>query len=319
MSDLPRMVKVTGSRPCPACKKGSWCLISPDGRSCICQRVESRKRCGEAGWLHRLDEPLPAFTPEYREPVKRSDWYGPATKYASQLSQVDRSDLALRLGLPLFGLDCIALLGAFEQGNDLVYVFPERDGQGNVIGLNRRYRDGTKKHMPGGARGVTLPNGWDEGDGPLFIVEGPTDTAAMMAADLKAIGRPSNIGGSDMLAEAIKAKIDTSRTVIVVGENDRKPDGLWPGLDGAISVAGRIQDQVKNEVRWVLAPTDYKDVREFLTSERFDGVEWNLRGIWLAPLLTDNSKPAKHLPAGYKPLIDAEKRLNDYDPDRWSE
>jgi hypothetical protein len=29
-------------------------LLSADGSAAICARVESAKRCGEAGWLHRL-------------------------------------------------------------------------------------------------------------------------------------------------------------------------------------------------------------------------------------------------------------------------
>jgi hypothetical protein len=42
---------------CPVCKHADWCLISIDGTAAICPRTESPHRCGEAGWLHRLDTP----------------------------------------------------------------------------------------------------------------------------------------------------------------------------------------------------------------------------------------------------------------------
>lgn len=315
---LPKMVPVNAGRPCVVCKKATWCLISPDGKAVICQRVESRKRCGEAGWLHRLDQPLPSFTPEYKEPVKRSDWYGPAVKYASQLDQAGKAKLALSLGLPADGLNCIALLGAFEQDGETVYVFPERDGQGNVIGLNRRFRGGVKKHMPGGARGITLPNGWDEETWePLFIVEGPTDTAAMMAAGQKAIGRPSNVGGVQYLGEAIKAQINPKRQIIVVGENDKKDDGLWPGLIGAISVAGGLAERLRTDVRWSLCPPEFKDVREYLTSEMFEGIEWNVRGLYARSRIADLAKPANHCPTGYQSAVNEAKKTVDFNPDKW--
>src|SRR5438046_2785774 len=46
--------RVTRERPCPICAKPDWCLIAPDGLAAICARTESPKRCGDAGWLHRL-------------------------------------------------------------------------------------------------------------------------------------------------------------------------------------------------------------------------------------------------------------------------
>ncbi|WP_171475045.1 hypothetical protein [Frigoriglobus tundricola] len=49
--------------------------------------------------------------------------------------------------------------------------------------------------MPGSKRGLTLPTGWRDRPGPVFVVEGPTDAAALTAAGLAAVGRPSNAGG----------------------------------------------------------------------------------------------------------------------------
>lgn len=314
---LPKMVRVTTAHPCAICSRSSWCLRDPNGLSAICQRVESPKRCGEAGWLHRLDRPLPSFTPEYRDPVKRGDWYPQAVKYANQLRHDDRIALARKLGLPDDGLNCIDLLGSFDDYGALTYTFPERDGKGNIIGINKRWPDGTKKHMHGGRRGITLPNGWDDGDGPLYVVEGPTDTAAMLAAGLKAIGRPSNVGGVAFLGEAIKAKIDPARKIVIVGENDAKEDGLWPGLVGAISVAGGVQQAIWREVFWTLAPLEYKDVREYLTSERFEGIPWPERGSLLEMSMAYRMYPAAYCPTGYQSAVAEAKKTVDFNPDKW--
>lgn len=49
--------RVSRRRPCPVCGKPDWCAYSgPDDSptAAICQRVESPKRAGEAGWLHVL-------------------------------------------------------------------------------------------------------------------------------------------------------------------------------------------------------------------------------------------------------------------------
>lgn len=320
MADLPRMVPVErAKKKCPVCGKSNWCLISPDGKAGICQRVESRKKCGEAGWLHRFDEPLPEFIAPPKEPVKRSEWYGPAQKYASQITRDQKAALCRSLGLPEDALNCLPLLGSFIGPDGLpVYTFPEQDGAGSTIGINRRFPDGAKKHMPGGGRGITLPNGWDDDSlSAMFIVEGPTDTAAMVAAGLKAIGRPSNRGGVQYLAEAIMAKIRPSRTIIVVGENDKKPDGLWPGLEGCMAVAGGLKYLLPNEVRFALAPTDYKDVRDFLTSEMFAEARWIDRGIAIHDELSANSHPATYCPEGYSPIIEPAKKELGFDEARW--
>jgi hypothetical protein len=307
-------------KKCPVCGRNHYCMICPTGKSAMCTQVESGKPYGNGTmWLHRLDQPLPAFDPgPAKERPKRSDWYPQAVKYAENLSNARKQSLALHLGLPRNGLDCIALLGRWEEDGREFFTFPERDGQGNVIGLNRRYSGGEKKHMPGGARGITLPNGWDdETDKALWVVEGPTDTAAMVAACLSAVGRPSNVGGVVFLAEAIKRSIDPHRNIVVIGENDKKEDGLWPGLIGAISVAGGLQEAIGRPVFWSLAPREYKDVREYLTSELFDGAPWPVRGARLAEQLIFQMKPASHCPTGYQSAVNEAKKAVDFNPDKW--
>ena len=50
--------RVSRHRPCPVCCKPDWCLYAgnhQDPEVAICARVESPRRCGGAGWLHRLN------------------------------------------------------------------------------------------------------------------------------------------------------------------------------------------------------------------------------------------------------------------------
>jgi hypothetical protein len=121
-----------------------------------------------------------------------------------------KQELAASLKLPVDALDAIPLLG-FSPDDPLgqCFSFPEVDAAGRAVGLLRRFGkllpDGkNKRTMRGGRRGLTLPVGWREMPGPVLVVEGPTDAAAMTAAGLAAIGRPSNSGGVRALAELLK-------------------------------------------------------------------------------------------------------------------
>lgn len=314
---LPRMVRVTGARKCPVCGKPTWCLVSPDGKAAICNRVESKRKCGEAGWLHRLEEPVAAFVPPPKpEPAKRGDWFEQAQRCAVALPPKRKSDLSVSLGLPPDGLNCINLVGLHED----TVTFPERDGSGKVIGLNRRYPDGRKLHMPGGSRGLTLPIDWINPSSMMLVVEGPTDTAACVAAGINAIGRPSNRGGVAMLGEAINRWVELDRTIVVAGENDKRWNAKterwdWPGLVGCLAVAGELSAAVKNEVKWALPPTDYKDVRDYLTGEMFAGVAWIERGVHL--LQDMQVHDAKHIPDGYARYAEEAAKAVGYDESRW--
>ena len=173
------MERVSLSRPCPVCKKPDWCLVAPDGQAAICSRVESPKRSGEAGWLHRLSESVP---PTSQKQVAARDWQAEATNFAARLDDSRRSKLAAHLNLPSDSLAVLSLLGYSSGTNQPFFTFPECDEHGIVIGLNRRFEDDSKRMMPGGRRGITLPTGWQDKPGQLLIVEGPTDTVALIAA-----------------------------------------------------------------------------------------------------------------------------------------
>lgn len=277
-----KMRRVSASNPCPICDRPDWCLVAPDGCAVICTRTESAKRCGDAGWLHRLAEPVPRASTVNRKPIGApKDWPALAAAFAAKLDHDRRAKLAAKLGLPAGALDALPLLGFNpDDPAGACFTFAECDPTGRPIGLNRRFRDGSKKAMSGAKRGLTLPTGWRDRPGSVFVVEGPTDAAALTAAGLSAVGRPSNAGGVALLADLLR-DLDPERDVIVLGENDEKPDGKWPGRTGAQSVARGLAAALRRPVRWALPPTDAKDVRDWLTAEARGAAPWDQRGAEL--------------------------------------
>jgi hypothetical protein len=189
-----------------------------------------------------------------------------AEKYAAALTPERLDALAVKLGLPADALTSLPALGWLaDPPAGPCYTFPEADATGTLIGISRRYPDGRKRSMKGSRRGLTLPVGWQGRPGPVLVVEGPTDAAALTAAGLAGIGRPSNSGGVALLAEVIRT-LPADRPVIIVGENDRKKDDSWPGRAGAELVAAGLAEKLRRPVPWALPPDGSKDVRAWLTA-----------------------------------------------------
>ena len=61
-----KWVRVNRRIPCPVCGKPDWCLISQDGKTAICARIESNKPAGNkgAGWIHTLDNSMRLSLPK---------------------------------------------------------------------------------------------------------------------------------------------------------------------------------------------------------------------------------------------------------------
>jgi hypothetical protein len=203
--------------------------------------------------------------------------------------------------------------GDVSRGRDLAdgeWLYPMRDGSGQVVGIHRRLaraytKDGkqvSKLTMPGSTSGLFFaPDAWAIGSGPILVVEGMTDTAAALHAGLAAVGRPSNLGGSEQLAELFK-QLPADRPIMLVGENDAKPDGRWPGRDGAEQTAQRLADALERQVLWALVPEPAKDAREHLTQAAAGGLEPEAAGRQLVAELLEQATVM--LPAPKDPELD---------------
>lgn len=96
-------------------------------------------------------------------------------------------------------------------------------------------------------------------DYPVLIVEGMSDTAAAMDMGFVAVGRPSNMAGLGYLRELVRG-----RKCIVIGENDLKSDGRWPGKEGMEAVFETCKNT--SQVVKILPPEGFKDLREWKNS-----------------------------------------------------
>lgn len=192
-----------------------------------------------------------------------------------------QSQLAEQLGVPVEAIAELPGVGANGYDgigeNDVNAIFPERDQFGAVIGLTERRPNSKPKHYfhPGGSRGLTIPRLGLDTPKLVFVVEGATDTLALCGAGIDAVGRPGAEGKTALLA-AWLGGLPSDTEIIVVGENDEKPDGKTPGRDGAIKVARELTTALGRVVRWTLPPVGSKDVRDWLRSNTssLDSAEW---------------------------------------------
>jgi hypothetical protein len=184
-----------------------------------------------------------------------------AARYQQELTRSALRKLARELGVTE---DSLRALGTGWREEDESWTFPERDGQGEVIGILRRFSDGEKRAMAGGQRGIYIPRGWENGEGVVHVPEGPSDVAALLSLGLRAVGRPSCQGGLEHLAALFA---DTDDQILIVGENDKKEDGKCPGRDGARVLAAALARELGGRVRWTMPPKGFKDVREWLIKE----------------------------------------------------
>jgi AAA domain len=274
---------VNKSRPCPVCSgTTSNCTIVDDGF------IMCRKRTGEQpgfvfmgtprddkqwGEYRRVGDPvLEEKDRQWREAHPQSntngkaekpiDWSGLAKRFQADLTPELRQTLATELGVPV---ESLALLGAGWKKGEQCWTFPERDAAGQIIGINRRYRDGAKMLMKDGKRGLYITPNWKDENGPLLLPEGASDVLALSTMGFSAVGRPNNTGGANLLAGLLKG-ISADREIIVLGERDIKDNGDWPGKDGAVGAAASLSQALKRMVAWCLPPDGAKDIRAWYKS-----------------------------------------------------
>jgi len=149
----------------------------------------------------------------------------------------------------------LAALGVKCVGTE--WHFPERDATGEIIGWQRRLSFGKKLMVPGSKRGLCMvwPLPAEAGtseDHPVLIVEGASDTAAGLDLGLTTIGRPSALGGAELLQAVVK-----DRHVVIIGENDN-----GAGRMGAEKIATALLE-VAESVKVIYPPEGAKDLREW--------------------------------------------------------
>lgn len=248
-------VRVTPDEPCPVCGRGDWCLTNADGTAAICPRTESPKRCGDAGWLHRLGDETPAF-PHARRFVLRAmpppaDLTALAERYRMALTPDRRTTFAHSLGLSAGSLAALRLGWSVDHK---AYSFPMTDpATGRIVGIRLRAADGAKFAVAGGKDGLFIPDVPRVADEPLLVTEGATDTAALLDMGFpNVVGRPSCTGGIKHVVMLVQLR--EANAVVVLGDGDE------PGRRGAENLASLLRIYVP-VVRVVEPPVGVKDMR----------------------------------------------------------
>lgn len=249
MSLLSKFRRVHASSRCPICGKPDWCLVANDGSGVVCARTPSKRRWNDAGWFHPIGKGASGpWTRSVTIPVTqpRPEFDALARRYRAALDQASLHRLVLELGVSPDGLRRLGV-GRAPSG----WSFPMLDASRNVLGIRLRTMDGRKIAVRGSRDGIFIPQDLVTPD-PLFIAEGPTDTAALLDLGASAIGRPSCRGGTWHVRELVRDL--RPGNVVVVADRD------GPGLKGAESLAVTLSLLVTN-VRVLSPPDGSKDVR----------------------------------------------------------
>lgn len=280
-------LRVSKAMLCPVCERFTWCTISADGRVAKCTRVESAKPVKGGGWIHQLSEPLPVadLKPKPARKESPAEW----TKRSETMFKRNcRGEMAALLGVSESSLELLGVGHGYDHDGRPFWSFPERDIRWQCVGINRRYADGSKKHMAGGTHGLYFEREWWTKRGPIFVPEGASDTAALLTMGLCAIGRPSNTGGIERLIGLLMDQ--RTRPIVILGERDEHPERrgqektklscpakckgcalCWPGLHGMTMTANALSKALKRQVYSRLV-NGAKDVREWLCKNPVDGL-----------------------------------------------
>lgn len=275
--DKTQWVRVTRGEPCKVCERGDWCTRSADGLLARCMRIQSEKECQKGGWIHKLEPGMVAqvfVKPE--KPKAPVDWQRLARTFSSDVAALPR--LSKSLGVSVEALAALWVGRSRDRAGEFT-SWPQRDSAGNVVGIVRRYWDGAKKSMFGSALGLHYATFWADMPGPVFVVEGGSDTAALIDCGVNVIGRPSNRHGAENLTRMLRR---TRHVVVVIGENDCEPQrrgkfpqcpvtcngcaNCWPGRYGAQEMMRKIRIQPAR-LHWCLPPAEFKDMRTWFNAQ----------------------------------------------------
>jgi len=258
MSLLRDFQRANRERQCPVCNRCDWCLIGRDDRGTagivLCQRVESKIRWREAGWLHRIG---------MREAKSRhrlskhtitisphdSRLFSLNLRFSNQLRRRHLEDLQRALSVPI---EALKQLQTGWTGNR--WSFPLLDESRNLIGIQTRTCRGEKRFLRGSKVGLFLPKdlGLNE---MLLICEGASDTAAVLSLGLTAIGRASCTAGKSYLRSFLR-KRPFSRVVIAA-------DADVAGKAGALKLAKDLRGYC-SDIRLIIPPRNIKDMRNWV-------------------------------------------------------
>jgi len=170
-------------------------------------------------------------------------------------------ELGEQLGVPSSSLRSLGI--GWSDAQDGRWSIPEHDDEARLVGIAYRHTDGQKTSASGGRRGLIVPKDLSA-SGTLYIAEGMSDAAAMLAAGRRTIGRPAAFPSALVrawLARYVLAACPSEKVIVVADRDDA-------GREGALDLSAWLADECRRAVRWALPKRGFKDVRaQWLASE----------------------------------------------------
>jgi hypothetical protein len=161
--------------------------------------------------------------------------------------------LAGELGLSPQSLIRFGVGWSFRDGFS---SWPMFDHRGWIVGINRRFPDGTKKIITGHRAGLYMPADLPQDlacvEGTLFVTEGATDAVATTDLGVWAVGRFSCNHGIELLVKLV-TRIRPANLVLV-GDADE------PGQRGVECLASVLLAYVR-QLKVIFPPPPHKDFR----------------------------------------------------------
>lgn len=214
---------------CAICGKPDWCSFAECSDGSIlwtCMRIQNDRPAKSGyGWLHRADgtayrmPPVRVIRPaEPRLTPRQCLDLWRACKAATMAAQRERH--AKQLGVSVKALESLGAVYSFTHGG---WLWPMRNEYGTMTGLRVRTEAGDKWAVTGSTAGLFLTAG--KAPVRVYLVEGPTDCAAMLTVGLYAIGRHACLGQEEMTARYLR-RVGATECVIVADADE-------PGQRGA--------------------------------------------------------------------------------------
>lgn len=190
-------------------------------------------------------------------PPSPVDWVSLCADIQEGLFGTELGALHLQLGV---SESALARLECGWSDGHRAYTFPMRDGVGTIVGVSLRGRNGGKWGITGSKLGFFIPYNL-AGEGPLFMPEGASDTAALLDLGFDAVGRPQAMirdkGRLQWLIDLLHTPLHQNRQVVVVADND-----TGAGWAGAKQLARDLRRQCRS-VKILAPPPLFKDIRDW--------------------------------------------------------
>jgi len=245
--------RVDSRTPCPVCGREKWCLLHKTGTYAICMHEPEEifvPRYG--GWKHWLPEPVSVTIPPPPEP---KDWQTLLRSYTDNVRELAREwDVNLEVLLDL-GIRWDVSKGCF--------AIPVKLWNGDVVGVQRQWLDGTKRFMSGSKPGLFYPD--NVRYTAVAVCEGASDTAVAMHLGFPAIGR---VSASQSANQVTMFRADR---YYIVADNDEA---------GQIG-ARRLQSRLTEHGKWntIITPPE-KDLRAFYQEAGYKEAKQWLGDVW---------------------------------------